>query len=158
MKPSTWSRIRAPVQRRSVNAPIPATPKAKIAPMTRAVSSVSFHGHTCIAVFGIRNRNTVLATARTPMAPMSMAGAGEISTSPAFGSDSSLWFRNHTPKTRKGVVKYRPAHNQKATLEWMNLFQCRIVATPIRDANMPTETKPPSTRCHWVAREARRKK
>src|SRR5450755_737035 len=40
----------------------------------------------------------------------------------------------------------------------MNLSQCAIVATPINEANSPTGMKPPPTRCHSVARAARRKK
>src|SRR5664279_1149604 len=40
----------------------------------------------------------------------------------------------------------------------MNRSHCAIVATPISEANSPTGMKPPPTRCHSVARAARRKK
>ena len=61
------------VHRLSVKAPRPATPSAKIAPITRAVSSVSVHGQMAIAALGTRNRNPLVASAAMPSTPMSRA-------------------------------------------------------------------------------------
>jgi len=36
--------------------------------------------------------------------------------SAAVVATRSRWFANHTANTSRGVVKYRPAHNQNATL------------------------------------------
>src|SRR6266702_3972828 len=81
-----------------------------------------------------------------------------ISSSALVPGTSRRRLAHQTPKTRKGVVKYSPAHSQKATCEWVNLPQCRIVATPIKVAKVPTGTKPPLTVCHCLAVAARRKK
>src|SRR5664279_3605387 len=116
MNAATCSKIRMLVHRLSVKAPRPAMPNAKIAPITRAVSSVSVHGQIAIAADGSKNRNKLVAIAAMPSTPMSRAVLCESRRSSAVVADCSRRFRNHIAKTRKGVVKYRAAHNQNATL------------------------------------------
>ena len=56
------------------------------------------------------------------------------------------------------MVKYSATHSQKATLACRKRSQCRIVVTPIKVANAPTDGNPPATVCHCDAKTTRTKK
>jgi len=77
MTSATCNGIRALVHRLSTNVPMPASPKQKTAPSTRAVSGVRCHGQNRRAVAGNVNRNRPVATARMPAAPMSRAAVSD---------------------------------------------------------------------------------
>ncbi len=117
---ATWNMIRRLVHLLSVAAATPATPSAKIAPITRAVKGVKVHGQMAIAAAGNRNRKMLVTAAATPSAAMILAVPGDSSKSPAVAVDRSRWLISHTARTRNGVLKYRTAHNGNAMLAWMN--------------------------------------
>jgi hypothetical protein len=154
----TCSMRRAALHRPSVTTPRPASPSMKTAPMTRDVRGVSIQGHVSMARWGARKRNTATTTARPAVAPITLRAAEGRNRSSRLGGASLRRLASQTPHTRKGVVKYSPAHSQKATWSWLNRSQCMIVAMPSSVANVPTATKPAFTVCHCVARKAWTKK
>src|SRR5580765_8053684 len=102
INPATWNRMRALDHRRSQNAPSPAPPSTKIAPITLEVNRVRVQGQILMAAEGARNRNALVTRAATPTTPMSRAVPAETCRPATGGLTRSRRFAHHTAKTRNG--------------------------------------------------------